>query len=90
LAENPWTSLGENTWTIIALKLKIRPLALGRKNWLFADSERGTRAAALFLGLVHSCKACQVNPWEYFDDDVLRCIMNHPIRHLRQLLPDQW
>jgi hypothetical protein len=32
----------------------IRPLALGRKNWLFAASERGARATALFLGLVQS------------------------------------
>lgn len=67
----------------------IRPLALGRKNWLFAGSERGARATALFLGLVQSCKACQVNPWEYFND-VLRRIMAHPVTRLRELLPDQW
>jgi transposase len=67
----------------------IRPLALGRKNWLFAASERGARATALFLGLSQSCKACQVNPWEYFDD-MLRRIMGQPITRLRELLPDQW
>jgi transposase len=67
----------------------IRPLALGRKNWLFAASERGARATALFLGLLHSCKACGVNPWEYFDD-VLRRIMSHPVNRLRELLPDRW
>ena len=67
----------------------IRPLALGRKNWLFSASERGARATALFLGLIQSCKACNINPWEYFDD-VLRRIMSHPLRRLRELLPDQW
>jgi transposase len=67
----------------------IRPLALGRKNWLFAGSERGAKATALFLGLIQSCKACGVNPWEYFDD-VLRRIMAHPVSRLRELLPDQW
>jgi hypothetical protein len=67
----------------------IRPLALGRKNWLFAGSERGARATALFLGLIQSCKACDVNPWQYFDD-LLRRIMSHPINRLRELLPDQW
>ena len=67
----------------------IRPLALGRKNWLFAGSERGGRATALFLGLIQSCKACEVNPWEYFDD-MLRRIMSHPVTRLRALLPDQW
>jgi len=67
----------------------IRPLALGRKNWLFAGSERGGRAAALFYSLVQSCKACDVNPWNYFDD-VLRRIMSHPMSRLRELLPDHW
>jgi len=67
----------------------IRPLALGRKNWLFAGSDRGARATALFLGLIQSCKACKVNPWEYFDD-MLRRIMSHPVTRLRELLPDQW
>jgi len=67
----------------------IRPLALGRKNWLFAGSERGARATALFLGLIQSCKACQINPWEYLDD-MLRRIMSHPVTRLRELLPDQW
>lgn len=67
----------------------IRPLALGRKNWLFAGSERGARATALFLGLIQSCKASGVNPWEYFDD-MLRRIMSHPVNRLRELLPDQW
>ena len=67
----------------------IRPLALGRKNWLFAGSERGARATALFLGLIQSCKACDVNPWEYFND-MLRRVMSHPVNRLRELLPDQW
>lgn len=67
----------------------IRPLALGRKNWLFAASERGAKATALFLGLVQSCKANQVNPWEYLDD-LLRRLMSHPINRLRELLPDRW
>lgn len=67
----------------------IRPLALGRKNWMFAGSERGARATALFLGLIQSCKACDVNPWEYLND-MLRRIMSHPVNRLRELLPDQW
>jgi len=67
----------------------IRPLALGRKNWMFVGSQRGGRAAALYLGLIQSCKACDVNPWAYFDD-ILRRIQSHPIHRLRELLPDQW
>jgi len=67
----------------------VRPIALGRKNWLFVGSERGGRAAALFMSLVKSCKDCGINPWEYFDD-LLRRIMSHPVARLRELLPDQW
>jgi len=67
----------------------IRPLALGRKNWLFAASDRGARATALYLGLIQSCKAYSVNPWEHFND-MLRRIMSHPVNRLRELLPDQW
>ena len=67
----------------------IRPVALGRKNWLFIGSQRAGRAAALYMGLIKSCKDCNVNPWEYFDD-LLKRIMGHPITRLRQLLPDVW
>ena len=67
----------------------LRPLALGRKNWMFAGSERGGRAAALYFGLIQSCKACDVNPWAYFND-ILRRVMSHPVHRLRELLPDQW
>ena len=67
----------------------MRPLAIGRKNRLFVGSERGGRAAALFMGLVKSCKDCEINPWEYFDD-MLRRIMSHSNTSLRELLPDQW
>ena len=67
----------------------VRPAALGRKNWLFVGSERGGRAAALFMSLIQSCKDCGINPWEYFDD-MLRRIMSHPVSRLRELLPDQW
>jgi len=67
----------------------MRPVAVGRKNWLFVGSERGGRAAALFMGLIASCKARGINPWEYFDD-MLRRIMSHPVNRLRELLPDTW
>jgi len=36
--------------------------------WLFAGSERGAKPAALYMGLIQSCKALKINPWEYFDD----------------------
>lgn len=56
---------------------------------MFAGSERGGKAAALYLGLIQSCRKNGVNPWAYFDD-VLRRIMAHPANQLRDLLPDRW
>ncbi|VBB43575.1 hypothetical protein TRIP_B30003 [uncultured Desulfatiglans sp.] len=41
------------------------------------------------MSLIQSCKARDINPWEYFDD-MLRRIMRHPVNRLRELLPDQW
>jgi len=67
----------------------MRPVALGRKNWLFVGSERGGHAAALYMSLIQSCKNCDINPWEYLND-MLRRIMSHPVSKLRELLPDQW
>lgn len=67
----------------------IRPLALGRKNWLFAGSQRGGKACAIALSLIHSAKAVDINPYDYLLD-VYRRIMSHPINHLDELLPAQW
>lgn len=67
----------------------IRPLSVGRKNWMFCGSERGGKAAALYLGLIQSCRKNDVNPWKYFND-ILHRIMSHPANRLRELLPDQW
>ena len=55
----------------------------------YQQALRESLTPVLYLGLIQSCKACDVNPWAYFDD-ILRRIMAHPVRQLRQLLPDQW
>ncbi len=67
----------------------IRPLAISRKNWLFAGSVKGGNSAALFLSLIESCRKNDVNPWEYLTD-IFRRIMSHSASRLRELLPDQW
>lgn len=43
----------------------IRPFALGRKNWLFNDTVRGVKAAAVIYSLIETCKANDVNTFEY-------------------------
>ncbi len=67
----------------------IRPLTIGRKNWLFFGSEDGGRAAATILSLVQTCRNLSINPQEYLED-VLRRIMGHPAKRIIELLPDKW
>lgn len=67
----------------------VRPLALGRKNWLFLGNEEGGDAAAIILSLVQTCKALKINPREYLTD-VMQRIMSHPFQNLRELLPHNW
>lgn len=67
----------------------IRPLAIGRKNWLFIGSEDGGKAAAVLLSLVQSCRATGVNPREYLED-VMRRLMDHNSQKLSELLPLAW
>jgi transposase len=67
----------------------IRPLAIGRKNWLFFGSEDGGIAGAVLLSLVQTCRGLGIDPREYLDD-VLRRIMGHNSQKLYELLPDQW
>ena len=67
----------------------IRALAVGRKNWLFAGSEKGGAAAAVLLSIMQSCRAVGVNPREYLED-VMKRINDHPFNRLEELLPDQW
>ena len=67
----------------------IRPLTIGRKNWLFVGSEDGGKASATILSLVQTCRNLGINPQEYLED-VLRRIMEHPAKQIHKLLPDNW
>ena len=67
----------------------IRPLALGRKNWLFAGSPQGGKAAATITGLRQSCRAVGLNTWEYLRD-VIERIRPHSSNRVSELLPASW
>ena len=67
----------------------LRPLAIGRKNWLFFGSMEGGEAAAVLLSLVQTCRGLEINPREYLED-LFRRFMGHPANRLEELLPDQW
>jgi transposase len=67
----------------------VRPLAIGRKNWMFLGSEEGGEAGAIIISLVQTCRALNINPQEYLED-VMRRIMSHSSQKLEELLPGNW
>ena len=71
------------------IERQIRPVALGRKNWLFCASEIGAEAACVMYSLIASCKLAGVEPHEYLTD-VLSRINDHSQLTLHELLPQNW
>ena len=67
----------------------IRPVAIGRKNYLFAGSHNGARRAAMLYSFLGTCKINGVNPFEWLRD-ILFKIPTHPVNKLQELLPSQW
>jgi hypothetical protein len=67
----------------------IRPIANGRKAWLFTASDRGGRAAASAFSLIETCKLNGVEPFAYLKD-VLGRINSQRVDRLDELLPFNW
>lgn len=67
----------------------IRPLAIGRKNYLFAGSDRAAVHAALIYSLLGTCKLHGVEPYAYLRDVIAR-IPEHKANKLSELLPQRW
>jgi len=65
----------------------IRPLALTRKNALFAGSDRGGEHWAVIASLVETCKLNGVDPQSYFADVIARIVGGHHQSRLDELLP---
>lgn len=67
----------------------LRPVVVGRKNYLFAGNETGGKTAAVFYSLIESAKRHGLNVADYLED-IIRRLPSHPAQRLRELLPDQW
>ncbi|MEO5647090.1 MAG: IS66 family transposase [Chitinophagaceae bacterium] len=67
----------------------LRPIAVGRKNYLFAGSHAAAQRAAMFYSLLATCKNYQINPYLWLND-VLNRIADHPVNQIEKLLPQNW
>lgn len=71
------------------IEQQIRPIAVGRSNWMFAGSLRAGIRAAAVMSLVQSAKLNGHDPYAYLKD-VLTRLPTHPNNRIAELLPHRW
>lgn len=95
-ALNQWSSLrvyltdGRLTIDNHPAEQAIRPLAVGRRNWLHIGGDGGLKPTAVLLSLAASTKRAGLNPWEYFRHILCELPARPPDADLADLLPDVW
>jgi hypothetical protein len=67
----------------------LRPIVLGRRNWLFAGSEAAAHRTAILCSMVQTCKHLQLDPFAYLRD-VIERVSTHPARLVLELTPREW
>src|SRR5574343_1012439 len=75
----------DNNW----IENQIRPIALGRNNWLFAGSLRAGQRAAAVMSLIQSARMNGHDPYAYLKD-VLTRLPTHKASQIEELLPHRW
>jgi len=75
----------DNNW----VENQIRPIAIGRSNWLFAGSLRAGKRAAAIMSLVQSARLNGHDPFAYLRD-VLERLPTQPASRIDELLPHRW
>ena len=75
----------DNNWA----ENQIRPIAIGRKNWLFAGSLRAGQRAAAIMSLIQSARLNGHDPYAYLKD-VLQRLPTHKNHLIAELLPHRW
>jgi len=78
---NGFLELDNNT-----VERAVKPVSIGRKNWMFAGSERGGKAMAIAFTLIETAKLNRVDPQAWLTD-VLSRIADHKINRIDELLP---
>jgi transposase len=67
----------------------IRPVAIGRKNYLFAGSHEGAKRSAMLYSLMGTCKMNHVNPFTWLKE-VLTKLPSYPVNKIKDLLPNNY
>jgi transposase len=75
----------DNNW----IENQIRPIAIGRKNWLFAGSLRAGQRAAAIMSLIQSARLNGHEPFAYLKD-ILARLPSQPHSRIAELLPHRW
>lgn len=75
----------DNNW----VENQIRPIAIGRNNWLFAGSLRAGQRAAAVMSLIHSARLNGHDAYAYLKD-ILERLPTHPASRVAELLPHNW
>jgi transposase len=72
-----------------AAERALRPIAVGRKNYLFFGSDGGGQTAAVLYTFTQTCQHLGIEPWRYLRDALER-LPTQPAERLDELLPDRW
>lgn len=67
----------------------IKPLVIGRKNYLFAGSHEGAKRAAIIYSIIETCKLNGINAWDYMND-VLKRLPTTLNKDIKTLYPYNW
>jgi transposase len=95
-ASNQWPTLiryledGRLTLDNSPAEQAIRPLAVGRRNWLHVAGDGGLTSAAVLLSVAASAKRHRVNPWAYVKHILTESAARKPNADFSDLLPDTW
>ena len=71
------------------LERALRPIPMGKKNWLFAWTELGAERVGIIQSLLVTCKLHNVDPYTYLVD-VMQRISEHPATRVIELTPREW
>lgn len=95
-AANQWPTLtryvedGRLTIDNSPAEQAIRPLGVGRRNWLHVAGDGGLKSAAVLLSVAASAKRHRVNPWVYVKHILTESAARKPDADFSDLLPDTW